>query len=188
MIELYLTRHGETVENASGVLQGRLPGHLNENGLEQARRLRDKLAHVRFDQIITSDLKRAVDTANIVNEPHGLSLVKCPLLRERDWGVFTGVKITDIKVRPADFPPSVENPEQLQRRARSFLQYLSDHFDGERVLAVGHGYFDRCIVAELNGTVPHDVPRWGNAEVRILKFDHLRQTGARAEDSEVSAD
>lgn len=188
MIELYLTRHGETAENASGVLQGRLPGHLNKNGIEQAQRLRDKLAAIKFDHIISSDLKRAVDTAVIVNEPHGLELVECSLLRERDWGVFTGTKISSIRVKPADFPSSVENPAQLQRRAHDFLQYLEDHFDGERVLAVGHGYFDRCIVAEINGTAPHDVPRWGNTEVRVLKIDHIGHSSASTEDSEVSAD
>ena len=188
MIELYLTRHGETTENVSGVLQGRTQGHLNEKGRAQAHDLCNNLATIKFDCIITSDLKRAIDTAVIVNEPHRVELVKCPLLRERDWGTLTGMKVSDIKVKPADFPSSVENPIQLQHRARAFLQYLLDHFDGERILAVGHGYFNRCIVAELNGTTPHDVPRWKNAEVRILKFGHIRNGSVEMEDFEVCTD
>lgn len=190
MIELYLTRHGETLENAQHILQGHMPGHLSPLGLEQARQLRDSLAHTRFDHIIVSDLQRAVDTAQIVNEPHGLPLVTTPLLRERDWGEFTGVYIRDVQAHlVSDFPSSVENAAQLSQRARQFLQFLLDSYNGQTVLAVGHGYFDRCIVAEVENKVPHDVPRWGNAEVRHIRLyspeDNLGQV---TDDTEVSAD
>ena len=167
MIELYITRHGETLENASQILQGHLPGHLSELGLQQARELRDRLAHMPFQ----------------------LPLTVTPLLRERDWGEYTGVRIRDVQSRRvSDFPPSVENAEQLSRRARRFLQFLLNHFDGQTVLAIGHGYFDRCIVAEIEGKIPHDVPRWGNAEVRHIRLDRHAKALKPCGGNEVSAD
>ena len=177
MIELYITRHGETLENASQILQGHLPGHLSELGLQQARELRDRLAHMPFDHIVVSDLQRALDTAHIVNADRQLPITVTPLLRERDWGEYTGVHIRDVQSRRvSDFPPSVENAEQL------------NHFDGQTVLAIGHGYFDRCIVAEIEGKIPHDVPRWDNAEVRHIRLDRHAKALKPCEGNEVSAD
>lgn len=189
MIEIYLTRHGETLENAQGILQGHQPGHLSHLGIEQAESLRDKLADTHFDNIVVSDLQRAIDTARILNEPHGLRLTQTHLLRERDWGVFTGQHITDIRILPKDFPPSVESPLQLQQRARIFLRFLLKHFEGQTILAVGHGYFNRCILAEFYGKSPHDIPRWGNTEVRKFTLHQLSASAAQSlPDSEVSAD
>lgn len=187
MTYLYLTRHGETEENAQNILQGHMPGHLNEKGLAQARLLCGRLRNVPFDYILSSDLKRAMDTAAFVAGEKGLPIIPCPLLRERDWGEYTGLKTTERSINPADFPESVENPVQLQQRARKFLTYLLENFAGKRVLAVGHGYFDRCIEAELEGKTPHDVPRWGNTEVRTFQIDHLSQNSAPAATDEVSA-
>ena len=168
MIELYITRHGETLENASQILQGHLPGHLSELGLQQARELRDRLAHMPFDHIVVSDLQRALDTAHIVNADRQLPITVTPLLRERDWGEYTGVHIRDVQ----------------SRRVSDFL----NHFDGQTVLAIGHGYFDRCIVAEIEGKIPHDVPRWGNAEVRHIRLDRHAKALKPCGGNEVSAD
>ena len=190
MLTLYLTRHGETVENAAGILQGQTPGQLNHTGIQQARQLRGLLSDTHFDALVYSDLKRAVDTAEIINERLGLPLVPCKLFRERDWGEFTGWKVTNIRVKPQDFPPSIENPERLARRAADFISFLIQNFEeGKHILAVGHGYFNRCIVAYMEGKAVHDVPRWGNAEVRIIQIDrnHLPQQKTII-NGEVSAD
>lgn len=189
MIKVYLTRHGETLENAQGILQGHLPGHLSELGKEQVLKLRDKLANTHFDSIVVSNLQRAIDTAQILNEQFQLPIFQTPLLSERDWGEFTGVHITDIRVRPTDFPPRVETPQQLQQRARQFLKFLLEHFEGQVLLVVGHGYFNRCILAEFYGKLPHDIPRWGNTEIREFSLYKLSDKNLQhQQDSEVSAD
>ncbi len=74
MTELYLVRHGQTEENAAHILQGHMPGHLSHEGIAQAQALRDELKNIRFDALLCSDLKRCMDTAMILNEPHGLPL------------------------------------------------------------------------------------------------------------------
>ena len=87
---LYLVRHGETVDNANQIMQGQTQGELNENGLRQARELGEQWRNREIDVVIASDLRRSVDTAAIIAAPHGLEVVMTPLLRERDWGGFTG--------------------------------------------------------------------------------------------------
>ena len=77
MTELYLVRHGQTEENAAHILQGHMPGHLSHEGIAQAQALRDELKNIRFDALLCSDLKRCMDTAMILNEPHGLPLGLC---------------------------------------------------------------------------------------------------------------
>lgn len=188
MTKLYLIRHGETEENAQRILQGILPGHLNETGKQQARQLLKQLASTHFDALVSSDLKRAVDTADILNEQLQLPLTLCPLLRERDWGELTGYRTTELKIKSSDFPPSVENPEQLLQRAHRCLHYLDTHFHDKKVLVVGHGYFNRCLLAAFYGKTPHDIPRWGNAELRTVQFEKWDGQPQSFTDSQPSAD
>ena len=81
MTDLYLVRHGETVDNANKIMQGQTQGELNTKGIEQARTVAKNLASEHFDAIVSSDLKRSFDTASIIAEPHGLTVITTPLLR-----------------------------------------------------------------------------------------------------------
>jgi len=166
MVELFLVRHGETEENADRILQGHIPGRLSASGREQVVALRKRLEHEHFDVLIASDLQRTMDSASILNEAFALPVVALPLLRERDWGSFTGRHIDEVQ--GIDFPPDVESVSAMERRASLFLQYLRTHHDGQRVLAVGHGLFNRCIQSVLFGRPMRDIERMSNAEVRIL--------------------
>ena len=94
---VYLVRHGETVDNALQIMQGQTHGCLNEKGREQARIVAERLAGEAFDAVVASDLQRAIQTAEIIAAPHGLPVVTTPLLRERDWGGFTGRFIPDLR-------------------------------------------------------------------------------------------
>lgn len=168
MTILYLVRHGETYDNASQVMQGQTQGELNDVGISQAETLRDSMAAEHFDAVVASDLHRAVQTAAIVAEPHGLEVATTPLLRERDWGQFTGRFIPDLKGLP--FPDDVEPLDALLHRAGRFLQFLRDTYPDRRVLAVGHGIINKAIQAVLYGKQMHEVERMKNAEVRILSI------------------
>ena len=97
MTTLYLVRHGETVDNANQIMQGQTQGQLNDNGIKQAQLFSDEWKDKPIDVIIASDLKRSIDTAQIIAEPHHLEVITTPLLRERDWGSFTGRFIPDLK-------------------------------------------------------------------------------------------
>jgi probable phosphoglycerate mutase len=168
MTILYLVRHGETVDNALQLMQGQTQGELNETGRAQAEALAVKLATEPIDSFISSDLRRAVDTAIILARPHGKTVTTTPLLRERDWGDFTGRYIPDLKGVP--FPPNVESLEQMQERARQFLQYIREAFPGQRVVAVGHGIMNKAIQAVYHKKSMRDIERMTNAEVRMLEL------------------
>ena len=165
---LYLTRHGETVDNANKVMQGQVQGQLNEVGVRQAEELRDRLSNTHFDAFVASDLKRAIDTARILAAPHGLEVVTTPLLRERDWGAFTGRYIPDLQ--NVKWPDDVEPLDQLLRRANEFLGFIKTNYGGKQVLAVGHGIVNKAIQAVHYGKQMNEVVRMTNCEVRILEF------------------
>ena len=82
MITLYLARHGQTVENIARIFQGHMPGTLTVEGIAQAEALRDTLRNISLDAVVSSDLKRCVDTARIAVEGRNLPWEKTVLLRE----------------------------------------------------------------------------------------------------------
>ena len=89
MITLYLARHGQTEENIARIFQGHMPGTLTVEGIAQAEALRDTLRNISLDAVVSSDLKRCVDTARIAVEGRNLPWEKTVLLREIDWGILS---------------------------------------------------------------------------------------------------
>jgi probable phosphoglycerate mutase len=149
-------------------MQGQTQGKLTENGIQQAQKVRDQLAPENFAAIISSDLKRSVDTAKIIAEPHHLEVVQTPLLRERDWGGFTGRFIPELKGEV--WPDDVETLENLLSRAGEFIAFVKKTYPGKKVLAVGHGIVNKAVQAVYYGKQMHEVQRMTNAEVRILEL------------------
>lgn len=165
---LYLARHGETVDNANKIMQGQTQGQLNETGVSQAHELAKEMERVNVDVFLSSDLKRSVDTCKIVAEPHHAEVMTTPLLRERDWGSFTGRYIPDLKNEP--WPSDVESLEALKTRAKAFLDYVKEKFSGKTVFAVGHGITNKAIQAVYYNKEMRDIDRMSNAEVRMLEL------------------
>ena len=151
---LYLVRHGETIDNERQLMQGQIQGELNETGLRQARELSVKMAQEPIDVFVASDLKRAIDTCRIVAEPHGKDVVTTPLLRERDWGDFTGRYIPDLKGLP--FPDNVESLDSLFARARDFLHFIRTN----RISSIStHNHAVRTTDADRNRIRPVVIER-----------------------------
>ena len=170
MTTLYLVRHGETVDNVRQIMQGQTQGELTENGIRQAHEVSNDMRDVPLDAVIASDLKRAVDTARIIAEPHHLEVIQTPLLRERDWGGFTGRYIPELKGEV--WPDDVETQENLLSRAGEFIAYVSKTFPGKKVLAVGHGIINKAVQAVYYGKSMSEVQRMMNAEVRELRIEN----------------
>ena len=166
MTILYLTRHGETIDNANKIMQGQVQGQLNEKGIRQAEELAKEMAGKDIDAFVSSDLKRSIDTCKIVAAPHGKSVTTTPLLRERDWGSFTGKYIPDLE--NAVWPDDIEPLDQLKDRARKFLEFIRTKYPNQTVLAVGHGIINKAIQAVYYNKEMKDIQRMTNAEVRKL--------------------
>jgi probable phosphoglycerate mutase len=179
MTTILLVRHGETIDNARQIMQGQTQGELNEQGREQAQRVAERLAAEPIDAVVASDLHRAIQTAEIIAAPHNLVVRTTELLRERDWGSFTGRYIPDL--RGETWPDDIESEEALLQRALTFLKYITTTYPDKRVVAVGHGIINKAILAVYAQCPMREVQRMMNAEVRILT------TSAKATSSTTTA-
>lgn len=166
MTRLYLVRHGETVDNVNHIMQGQTQGMLTENGREQAREVAREMAGKEVDAFISSDLRRAVDTCMIIAGPHKGHVVTTKLLRERDWGSFTGRYIPDLK--DVAWPDDIEPIDALKERAARFIEYVRTQYPMKTVLAVGHGIINKAVQSVFYGKEMKDIPPMRNAEVRVL--------------------
>lgn len=169
-LQLYLIRHGQTEENLKNILQGHMPGHLTTEGINQAKHLRDELHDISFDAIYCSDLQRCVDTMQIINEVRQAPVIYTSLLRERDWGPFTGMDIREA--RPI-LDERAESVESMFERATRFLTIISKQYTDGCILAVSHGLFCRAISAVVLHTTIKMIPRMNNGEVRHLQINQL---------------
>lgn len=175
MTTLYLVRHGETVDNAAQILQGQTPGKLNEKGIEQAEEVAAKMVSNHFDAFVSSDLYRSIETCEVIARPHfpqNTPLEKVvtttPLLRERDWGDFTGKFIPSLPKDPKDWPDNIETLEKMKSRAQNFLTWLKVTYPDKTVLAVGHGIINKAVQSVYYKRPMNEIQKMTNAEVRIL--------------------
>lgn len=166
MITLYLVRHGETYDNERQIMQGQTQGQLNETGIRQAEELHAQLSGNRIDVYVSSDLYRAIQTCRIIMGNQIKELVTTPLLRERDWGGFTGRYIPELK--DETWPDDIETLDALKNRAQCFLDFLRENYPESNVLAVGHGIINKAIQSVYFDKPMNEIPRMMNAEVRIL--------------------
>ena len=92
---LYVVRHGETIRNKLGLIQGQTEWDLTEKGIKDAEELRDTVDDLDIDIVISSPLKRAVDTARIItNNKYPINIDD--RIIERDWGMCEGANIEEV--------------------------------------------------------------------------------------------
>jgi broad specificity phosphatase PhoE len=144
---LLLVRHGETDWNAEGRLQGHTDRPLNDHGRSQAKDLAERLAGEGADAIYTSDLVRAKETAEIVGERLGLTVVVDPDLREKDWGTWEGLT-GDERVQ-VEFEG--ESTEDHRDRVMGAVRRIVARHPEQRIVVVTHGGSLRRIQAAVNG-------------------------------------
>lgn len=137
MGKLILIRHGQTDMNKDRLYYGRLDVPINETGKEQAENTRKNLVELEidYDKIYSSPMKRAYETAEIVNYKN-LEIEKDDELREMDFGIFEGLSYKEIiKKYPEEMEKlkkdwktysyvTGENPFMLQKRALKFLEKI----------------------------------------------------------------
>ena len=149
------------------IFQGHLPGTLTADGIEQARNLGKELEGIQIDCILSSDLKRVIDTVNYAMADRHLPWEKTELLREIDWGKWTGLKIDSVdKQNP---PEDAETKEMLYERGKRIVEYIKEKYSGKNVLVVAHGLINRSIQAHILGVdinELYNIPHMKNVEVR----------------------
>ncbi|MBI3331417.1 class I tRNA ligase family protein [Candidatus Peregrinibacteria bacterium] len=154
-VEVTLVRHGQTDYNAKNIEQGsEIDAPLNETGREQAWTLAKKLKGKKFDVLICSPMKRALETAEIMSKELELSIAeKLPVLRERSEGDWTGKTEPEVLqkfptayqgIDPSMHHLTPKNGESLSdffKRAEEASAYLREKYAGKKVLLVAHGGF-----------------------------------------------
>ncbi|HEY5927421.1 MAG TPA: histidine phosphatase family protein [Kofleriaceae bacterium] len=168
MAWLLLARHGETDWNREGRWQGHADVPLNDVGREQARELATWLAEQPIDVIVSSDSKRAHETALIVAETKRLAVTTDAGLREIDVGRWSGLTPDEIaRCFPGMATHDGEtNQQHLARVVAAFHRIASTH-RGKRLLIVSHGKTLRVIRRHAAGKL---VPLMGNCETARLRY------------------
>ncbi len=151
---LVLLRHGQTDYNVGGRMQGHLDSMLTETGVEQAASVAPEIARLVPDRLISSDLRRAVDTAELVSAACGLPVKYDARLRETHLGEWQGRTVAEIedgwpgaiatwRSDPAWAPPGGESRIEVVRRSLPVVEELDEEFatgdPGTTVVLVAHG-------------------------------------------------
>ena len=141
-VEITFEYHSTSVDNEFGVASGWRDPPLSPTGRVLANELGQRREGERIDAVFPSDLRRAVETAEIAFG-NGVPLHPDRRLREYDYGTMTGAPVDQIRAeRPAhaDTPfPEGESLRDVAERVRAFLDDLARDYTGKRVILIGHG-------------------------------------------------
>jgi phosphoserine phosphatase len=169
---IVFVRHGETTWNRLGRCQGWHDVPLDETGEDQARRVAERLASWRLDQVVSSDLSRARRTAELIAERHGLAVATVPGLREFRFGECEGLSLRDIQATPLgrhwarwkrgdtdDALPGGEHQDEVRTRVVQAIDQVLSALCGGTSVVVGHG---SSLRVGLCARLGFDVGCWRN--------------------------
>lgn len=173
---LFLVRHGETDYNKKGLLQGRsINADLNDTGRQQAEAVARYFTDKQIDFLASSDLNRAVQTAEPVAEQKGLTINRYKEIEEIDFGRMEGMNAEglgeklkfihrswrrgSLQVAPA----GGENPIQAFQRANRLICRLIMEHSGSTMMFVVHGRLIRILISGWLG--------WG-----LHRMEHVPHT------------
>lgn len=204
MSRLLLVRHGITEFNSARRFAGYSDVELSAAGYSQVERLRDRLANEKIDAVYSSDLRRALVTAEVISSKRKVDIVTCSELREMNYGNAEGLTFEEIsRLYPevaeliTNFNlrlkfPGGESFVGFIERTSKFLDRLKRHTPEQTILIVSHSGPLRVLVCRLLGI---DLGHWwqircDNASLSILETypqgaiinllndtSHLREVG-----------
>ena len=160
-MKLVIVRHGETEWNVQHKVMGQLDSPLTLKGVQQAKAIADRLLRLNFTSLYSSDLGRAVQTANIIAEICAKKIIFDPELREWNMGIFQGLNVAEMHEK---FPQERQDYEQIgdeyiipegeslaQCRARGFriLNAIAEKHSNQNLDETG----DETVVVVTHGCV-----------------------------------
>lgn len=187
MTRIILTRHGQTLWNIEGRVQGSLDSPLTETGLLQARSLALRLKDEGIQHIYSSDSLRAVHTAEEIRRGIGLeTLSLSSALREFSFGEWEGCVWRELRdSNPEIFKlwdsephlvtaPGGENMELVTQRAWEFARRLTETHKDETICLVTHGLTLKLLITKALGYGVHEwakTPWQHNTALNILEAE-----------------
>jgi broad specificity phosphatase PhoE len=180
---IFLVRHGETQWNAEDRMQGQIQHvGLNEKGLKQANLIAKRLSREKIDIVYSSPMERALQTAEIIAEPHDISVITHAGLTERSHGHVDGLTKEEFKrLHPHIYAvyektrelPGVEGAEtmkQLEDRGFAAFSEIVDGNPNKNILIVAHGGILKNVISRLAGIDYHKFSQH-NCCLNIIKHD-----------------
>lgn len=146
---IYIVRHGQTDWNLIGRYQGRIDVELNEEGINQAKKIQEQLKNINFDKVFSSPLKRAYKTAQIITKN---SIITDERLIERCNGQLEG-KLKSECTEMVDFTDPYEKRLKIEplpdfrKRIYSFFDEIIEKYPNQNILVVTHAgvsIYARC--------------------------------------------
>lgn len=201
---IYLVRHGETEWNVKRLIQGHGDSPLTKLGIKQASNTAEKLKNVHFDQVFSSDLSRARDTAEIIAQERNLAIKMTEFLREKAFGDYEGREYdifrTELKEYSENFAqltsrekwnfkyPTIETDAEVIERLIRFLREVALAYHGRNVLVVSHAGIIGLLLIHLGVWDYSDqhTKKIGNASYLKLESDGIDFFVKEAEGIDIS--
>ncbi|NMS89307.1 histidine phosphatase family protein [Clostridioides difficile] len=180
----YIVRHGQTDWNLLGKTQGHGNSDLTPQGIEQAKELSEDIGKYSIDYIFSSDLGRAMQTAQILGDKLNLEVQKTEALREMGFGVWEGLLIKEIQKDYSDIystwrnePHLVNIPEGetlklIKDRVDSFIKELNEKYDNKNIILVTHSITLRVMLLSFLESGMENIYRikQDNTALNIVEF------------------
>jgi broad specificity phosphatase PhoE len=185
---LYFLRHGATDWNKENKKLGRVDKPLNETGITQAKNAIPNIKKLNIDLVMTSPLKRAYKTAEILTSALDLNLKISDKLKERNYGDVEGMTLDDVKTKfptldavdrdptHPDFMnicfPNGETKQELLNRVAPEIKRISEIPETKNILIVTHKSVIRTFIYEISREYLKEIK---NTEIVSFKFDTVKQ-------------
>lgn len=190
-VRVLLVRHGQTALNAEGRLRGLADPELDDTGIAQAHATAQALQPLRLREVLSSPLRRAVTTAQIIARASGISADVDPAFNDRDYGPWTGHVKTEVirQWGSVDAAPGVEAASIVLTRAMHALNAFAHAAEsGHPIAVVTHDAVIRPILASIQPGISPIVETGSWAELahtndgwEVLSFDNTAPTSRASE-------
>lgn len=184
----YIVRHGETEWNVQNLLQGHGDSPLTAAGKAQISELAQELSSIHFDQVFSSDLLRARQTAELLTIARKLAINTTHLLRERSFGRYEGrsreefeeenrgllrqyQSLSQAQQWKFKYADDMESSEEVITRLLVFLRETAVAYTGKNILVVTHGGVLRTFLKHLGHKVADGRGTIGNGAYIQLASD-----------------
>ena len=141
-VEIVYETHQISTDNEAGIATGWLPGELSAEGRKLAKELGERRRNDGYAAIFSSDLRRAVETAELAFGDQGIPLIQDARLRECNYGELNGMPVARLSAerprRVAVPYPGGQSYQDVVAATADFLHDLATHWDGSRVLIIAH--------------------------------------------------
>ena len=139
MVKIIYFVHGTTTDNLEHKSTGWIPGELSEKGIQQSIDLKEQINLDEIDLVISSDLKRAIDSADYTFK--GIKeILHDERIRECNYGDFNGEDTSLVKYEEHinNSFPNGESLKDVENRVKDFCNYLIENYNGKTVALVAH--------------------------------------------------